>query len=102
MQHFWRSLLRSEIFITRAAEVARNDQLFATNGERHAPSGSRRFQAMKTIKRLTMAAIARQRDAIRCLRQAQGKSNNGVTLQHLRRGPTRLKIRKKTKGVSHE
>jgi hypothetical protein len=36
MQHFWRSLLRSEIFVTRAAEVARNDQLFATNGERHA------------------------------------------------------------------
>jgi hypothetical protein len=75
---------------------------YSQQTENVTPSGSRRFQAMKTIKRLTMAAIARQRDANRCLRQAQGKSNNGVTLQRLRRGPTRLNIRKKTKGVSHE
>ena len=43
---------------------------YSQQTENVTPSSSRRFQAMKTIKRLTMAAIARQRDANRCLRQA--------------------------------
>jgi hypothetical protein len=42
---------------------------------------------LKLMQKLTMAAIARQRDPNRCLRQAQGKSNNGATFQRLRRGP---------------
>jgi hypothetical protein len=41
---------------------------------------------LKLMQKLTMAAIARQRDPNRCLRQAQGKSNNGATFQRLRRG----------------
>ena len=41
---------------------------------------------LKLMQKLTMAAIAQQRDPNRSLRQAQGKSNNGATFQRLRRG----------------